>query len=74
MIKNPFVLALISVVLVCIVYMINSKCNDEEINKSNMVKMSVISCGVSLLTYHLLNSGDDLYSPNQVVLTGDPGF
>ena len=74
MIKNPIVLALISATIICLAYFLNNKCNDEEINKSTMVKLSVIAGGVSLLTYHLLNSGGGLYSPNQIVLTGDPGF
>ena len=56
MIKNPIVLALISATMVCLAYFLNNKCNDEEINKSTMVKLSVISVGVSLLTYHFLNS------------------
>jgi|TARA_B110001450_G_C17450934_1_gene412002 hypothetical protein len=74
MIKNPIVLALISATMVCLAYFLNNKCNDEEINKSTMVKLSVISVGVSLLTYHFLNSGQGFSLPIQDVLTGDPGF
>lgn len=74
MIKNPIVLALISATIVCLAYFLNNKCNDEEINKSTMVKLSVTAIGVSLLTYYFLNSGEGLSLPSQDVLTGDPGF
>lgn len=74
MIKNPIVLALISATIICLAYFLNNKCNDEEINKSTMVKLSVIAGGVSLLTSHFLNSGEGFGSPSQDVLTGDPGF
>tara|TARA_Y100000385_G_C13104576_1_gene646724 strand:- start:3832 stop:4056 length:225 start_codon:yes stop_codon:yes gene_type:complete len=74
MIKNPIVLALVSATIVCLAYFLNNKCNDEEINKSTMVKLSVIAAGVSLLTYYFINSGESVSLPNQDVLTGDPGF
>lgn len=74
MIKNPIVLALVSAMIVCLAYFLNNKCNDEEINKSTMVKLSVIAAGVSLLTYYFINSGESFSLPNQDVLTGDPGF
>lgn len=74
MIKNPIVLALVSATIVCLAYFLNNKCNDEEINKSIMVKLSVIAAGVSLLTYYFLNNDEGFSLPNQDVLTGDPGF
>ena len=67
MIKNPIVLALVSATIVCLAYFLNNKCNDEEINKSTMVKLSVIAAGVSLLTYYFINSGESVSLPNQDV-------
>lgn len=74
MIKNPIVLALISAAMVCLAYFLNNKYNNEDINKSNMIKLSVMSASVSFLTYYFLNIGDSLSLPTQDVLTGDPGF
>ena len=75
MIKNPIVLALISATLACLAYFLNNKYNDEEIDKSAMVKLSLTAGGLSLLTYHFLNSGEGMiHLTSQDVLTGDPGF
>ena len=74
MIKNPIVLALISAILACVIYVINNRCNDEEVNKVTMIKLAAVSGAISLLTYFFLNSGEGISRPSQDVLTGDPGF
>ena len=74
MINKHILACLISICITAITYLIHTKYNNEEFNKTTLIKLVLLSITVTMSTSCVLNTEAGRIVNSQDVLTGDPGF
>jgi len=64
----------VSLVLSALIYVINVKRNDDEINKRDLLKISLLGCIVGGSNYLLFSNSESVPVINQEIMTGMPDF
>lgn len=72
---NPFIIAIISSIVVIIVYLINKKIYNEEISNKDLLKMCILGFCIGLMNSMLMIFASDTpLKFDQEIMTGTPNF
>ena len=74
MINKHILACLISICITAITYLIHTKYNNEEFNKTTLIKLCLLTITITMSTSFIVNNEGPSIVNSQDVLTGDPGF
>ena len=72
--KNILLAVVIAICITITTYLIHNKCYKKENNKVTMLKLSLLSIVISVISALLVSNSSVPVISNQDMLTGEPGF